>query len=76
MGLLHQRRAETALSPEKPESSSLRVMKLSSQAIIPPNGSRLAAGHDIYDLTDGLVPAKGHVIVETRIATRLLEGTY
>jgi len=51
--------AETALTPEKREPTSLRIMKLSDKAIIPTKGSRFAASHDIYALTDGLVPAKG-----------------
>jgi len=51
-------------------------MKLSDKAIIPMKGSRFAAGHDIYALTDGLVPAKGQTMVETGIAIGLPEGTY
>jgi len=33
------------------------------------------AGHDIYGLTDRLVPAKGQVMVETGIGIGLPEGT-
>jgi len=51
-------------------------MKLSDKAIIPTKGSRFAAGHDIYALTDGMVPAKGQTMVETGIAIGLPEGTY
>jgi len=51
-------------------------MKLSDKAIIPTKGSRFAAGQDIYALTDGLVPAKGQTMVETRIAIGVPEGTY
>jgi len=51
-------------------------MKLSDKAIIPTKGSRFTAGHDIYALTDGLVQAKGQIIVVTGIAIGLLEGTY
>ena len=51
-------------------------MKISDAAIIPAKGSRFAAGHDIYALTDGLVPAKGQTMVETGIAVGLPEGTY
>jgi len=51
-------------------------MKLSDKAIIPTKESRFAAGHDIYALTDGLVPAKGQTMVETGIAIGLPEGTY
>jgi len=50
-------------------------MNLSDKAIIPPKGSRFAGGHDIYALTDGLVPAKGQTMVETGIAIDLPEGT-
>jgi len=51
-------------------------MKLLDKATIPTNGSRFAAGHDIYALTDGLVPAKGQTIVETGIGIGLPEGPY
>jgi len=51
-------------------------MKLADKAIIPKKGSQFAAGHDIYALTDGLVPAKGQKMVETGIAIGLPEGTY
>jgi len=75
--VIHQKRnAETALVPEKREPTSLRIMKLSDKAIIPTKGSRFAAGHNIYALTDGLVPAKGQTMVETGIAIGRPEGTY
>jgi len=51
-------------------------MKLSDKAIIPTKGSRFAAGHDIYALRNGLLPAKGQTMVETGIAIGLPEGTY
>jgi len=73
---IHQGRSpETALIPETRESGNLRIMKLSEKAIIPTKGSRFAAGHDIYALRDGLVPAKGQIMVETGIAIGLPEGT-
>jgi len=75
--VIHQKRnAETALVPEKSEPTSLRIMKLSDKAIIPTKGSRFAAGHHIYPLTDGLVPGKGQTMLETGIAIGLPEGTY
>jgi len=75
--VVHQKQnAETALVPEKHEPTSLRIMKLSDKAIIPTKGSRFAAGHDIYPLTDGLVPAKGQTMVEMGSAIGLPEGTY
>jgi len=77
ISVIHQKRnAETPLVPEKPEHTTLRTMKLSDKAIIPTKGSRFAAGHDIYPLTNGLVPAKGQTMVETGIAIGLPEGTY
>jgi len=77
ISVIHQKRSpETALVPEKREPTSLRIMKLAEKAIIPTKGSRFAAGHDIYPLTDGLVPAKGQTIVEMGIAIGLPEGTY
>ena len=75
--MIHQRRsAETALVPEKRKPTNLRIMKLSDKAIILTKGSRFAAGHDIYALTDGLVPAKGQTMVETGIVIGSPEGTY
>jgi len=50
------------------ESGNLRIIKLPDKAIIPTKGLQFAAGHDIYALTDGLVPAKGQTMVETGIA--------
>ena len=77
ISVIHQKRnAEMALTPEKPEPTSLRIMKLSEKAIVPTNGSWFAGGHDICGLRDGLVPGKGQTIVETSIAIRLPEGTY
>jgi len=77
ISVIHQKRnAETALVPEKREPTSLRIMKLSDKALIPTKGSRFAAGHDIYALTDCLVPAKGQTMVETGIVIGLPEGTY
>jgi len=77
ISVIHEKQgAENTHTPEKRDSTSLRIMKLSDKGIIPTKGSPFAAGHDIYGLTDGLVPAKGKVRVETGIALGLLEGTY
>jgi len=77
ISVIHQKRsAEMALIPERRESTSMGVMKLSDKAIIPTKGSRFAAARDIYALTDGLVPAKGQTMVETGIAIGLPDGTY
>ena len=45
-------------------------------AKIPTKGSRLAAGHDIYTLTDGTIPAQRQMLVDTGIAIGLPKGTY
>ena len=77
ISVIHQKRsAETSLTPERREPTSLRIMKLSDRAIILTKGLGLPAGHDIYALTDGLVPAKGQTIVEMGIAIGLAEGNY
>jgi len=78
MLIIHQKRsAETALTPEKREPTSLPIMKISDKAIIPTKGSSFAAGHHIYALTNGLVQAKGQTMVETGIAILgLQDGTY
>jgi len=77
ISVIHQKRsAETPLIPETRKSRNLRIIKLSEKATTTTKGSRFAAGHDIYALTDGLVPAKGQTMVETGIAIRLPEGTY
>ena len=76
ISVIHQKQsAETALTQEKREPTSLKIMKLSGKAIVPTKGSRFAAGHDIYALTDRLLPAKGQTMVETGIAIGLPEGT-
>jgi len=75
--VIHQTRsAETALIPETRKSENLRIRKLSDKAIIPMIGPQCLASHDIYALTDRLVPARGLKMVETGIAIGLPEGTY
>jgi len=65
ISVIHQKgSAEKALTPEKREPGSLRILKLSDNTIVPRKGSRLAAGHDIYALMDGLLLAKGQTMVE------------
>ena len=43
---------------------------------MPTKGSRMAAGHDIYALEEGIIPAKGQMLVRTGIAVGLPKGTY
>ena len=49
---------------------------MANKARIPTDGSRFAAGHDIYALKDGSVQAGEQVLVETGIVIELPEGTY
>jgi len=59
ISVIHQKwGTETALSPEKRESISFRIMKLSDKARVPTKGSRFAAGPDICALTNGGGPSK------------------
>ena len=57
-------------------TNQLRIKKLSQHAIIPTKGSRMAAGHDIYALRDGTIPAQRQMLVDTGIAVGLLKDTY
>ena len=57
-------------------TNRLRIKRLSQQAIIPTKGSRMAAGHDIYGLKNGTIPAQRQMLVETGIAIGLPKGTY
>ena len=54
----------------------LRIKRLQQKAIIPTKSSRLAAGHDIYALKDGTIPAQRQMLVDTGIAIGLPRGTY
>ena len=57
-------------------SNRLRIKKLFRDTIIPLNGSKMAAGHNIYALTDGTIPAQREMLVDTGIAIGLPKGTY
>ena len=43
---------------------------------MPTKGSRMVAGHDIYALEAGSIPAKGQTLVGTGIVIGLPKGTY
>jgi len=62
--------------PEPTRKNGIRVKRLSSKAILPTKGSRLAAGHDIYAIAEFIIPAQGQVLAETGIAIGLPKGTY
>ena len=57
-------------------TNPLMIKRLFQQAIIPTKGSRMAAGHDIYALKNGVIPAQRQMLVETGIAIGLPKGTY
>ena len=57
-------------------TNRLRIKRLSQKATIPTKGSRMAAGHDIYALKNGTIPAQRQMLVETGIAIGLPKGTY
>ena len=59
-----------------PASNRLRIKRLSKCAKKPTKDSRMAAGHDIYALEEGLIPANGKTRVGTGIAIGLPKGTY
>jgi len=54
----------------------VRIKRLQEHMIIPTKGSRMAAGHDIYALEDGTIPAQRQMLVDTRIAIGFPKGTY
>ena len=54
----------------------LLIKKLTENAIIPTKGSPLAAGYDLYAVTNASVPAKGKAIVKTGLAMKIPSGNY
>jgi len=54
----------------------LKIKRLERNAIVPTKGSRMAAGHDIYALKDGTIPAQRQMLVDTGMAIGLPRGTY
>jgi len=62
--------------PEPTIKNGIRVKRLSSKAILPTKGSRLAAGHYIYAIGEFSIPAHGQVLAETGIVIGLPKGTY
>ena len=62
--------------PEPTIKNGIRIKRLSSKAILPTKGSRLAAGHDMYAIGEFTIPAQGQVLAETGLAIGLPKGTY
>lgn len=56
--------------------STLRVRRLSENAVIPTKGSSMAAGFDLSSAIEIVVPAKGRCVVSTDLAIEVPEGTY
>jgi len=54
----------------------LRINRVEQNAIVPTKGTRMAAGHDIYTLKDGTIPAQRQMLVDRGIAIGLPRGTY
>ncbi|GFT96515.1 deoxyuridine 5'-triphosphate nucleotidohydrolase, mitochondrial [Nephila pilipes] len=54
----------------------LRIAKLSSNAIIPTKGSKLAAGYDLYSAYEYVVPPQGKVLAMTDIQVQVPPGHY
>ena len=72
----HDQEDEGFESDISEQDDSLRIKLLSSKAKMPTNGSRMAAGHDLYAMEEVLIPAKGQTLVDTGLAVGLPRGTY
>eukprot|EP01084_Bolivina_argentea_P184446 318104_1 len=59
-----------------PRVPSLRVKKLTDNAVIPNKGSKLAAGFDLVSAYDLVIPARGKALAKTDIAMAIPEGCY
>ncbi|KAI4321586.1 hypothetical protein MLD38_034951 [Melastoma candidum] len=55
---------------------SLRVKKLSENAVLPSRGSPLAAGYDLSSAVETNVPARGKALIPTDLSIAIPEGTY
>ncbi|XP_057837323.2 deoxyuridine 5'-triphosphate nucleotidohydrolase isoform X2 [Cryptomeria japonica] len=56
--------------------ASLRVKKLSSNAVMPSRASPLAAGYDLSSAAACVVPARGKAMIPTDLSIAIPEGTY
>ncbi|GLE02424.1 hypothetical protein PINS_up011262 [Pythium insidiosum] len=54
----------------------LRVKKLTEAAIIPTQGSALAAGFDLSSAYDAVIPARGKGLVKTDLVIAVPDGCY
>lgn len=56
--------------------TSLRVKRLSINAVLPVRGSDLAAGYDLASAEDIVIPARGKAIAKTDLAMAIPLGHY
>jgi len=50
---------------KKQTTKGLRIKRVQQKAIIPTQGCRMAARHDIYGLKDATIPAQRQMLVDT-----------
>jgi len=55
---------------------NIQIKKLSDKAVIPSQGSKYAAGYDLYAAEEVLVNALGRKLVKTNISISIPEGYY
>lgn len=61
---------------KKKNNMNIQIKKLSDQAKIPTQGSKYAAGYDLYAAEEVLVNAMGRKLVKTNISISIPEGYY
>jgi len=72
---VHAKKGPTTKSGPTAKDQSVRVKKLSAEAIVPMKGTARAAGQDLYANEGTDVPARGQAIVGTGIAIGLPHDT-
>jgi len=67
ISLIHEDDADEGYlsEPEPTMRKGIRVKRLSTKAILRTKGSRLAAGYEIYAITEFTIPAQGQVLAST-----------
>jgi len=78
VSLCHRKdRIQVSLGEGKKRTTNrLTIKRLQQKVIMPTKGSRMVAGHDIYALKDGTIPAQREMLVDTGIAIGQPRGTY
>jgi len=77
ISLIHKDEEDEAYisEPEPAIRNRVRVKRVSNKAILLTKGSRLAAGHTIYTISEFSIPVQGQVLAKTGIAIGLPKGT-